>query len=372
MREDSQVIGWILAVFSFLFGTIVGSFLNVVIYRLPRGLSVNKPKRSFCPGCEKQIPWVYNLPIVSWLWLRGKCAFCKASISPRYLLVELLTGVLFLAVWLHRFPEWQIALVLWVLTGLLIAATFIDFEHFIIPDEITWGGVVAGLLLSAAVPATHSENMWWRGLMMSAIGAAAGYGSLWLVVQAGKMAFGKYRVRLDPPEAFNMEAAGDDWDVKVGDDESKLLEVFWRKSDELVLIGRTWVVNGESVASEEIRIRQDRLTEGDTTLALNDVKSLRGEVREMIIPREAMGLGDVKFIACIGAFLGWQAVVFSIVASSIVGAVVGVTLIVTRGREKGGIIPFGPYLAFGALLWMFVGPRLVSAYLNWLAGPSVY
>src|SRR6476659_6033715 len=125
-----------------MLGAAIGSFLNVCIYRMPRNLSVNEPRRSFCPLCKYSIPWHRNLPLISWVALGGKCANCGAKIPFRYFAVELLTATLFLAVWRHVWPElWVLALPYWVLAGLCIVATFIDFEHFIIPDEITWGGV---------------------------------------------------------------------------------------------------------------------------------------------------------------------------------------------------------------------------------------
>ena len=127
---------------AFVLGACVGSFLNVCIYRLPLNLSVNQPRRSFCPSCKTQIPWHQNLPLVSWLLLRGRCAKCGARIAFRYFAVELLTALFFLIIW-KSFP-WQIAIAYWVFIALVIAATFIDFEHFIIPDEITIGGTVAG------------------------------------------------------------------------------------------------------------------------------------------------------------------------------------------------------------------------------------
>src|SRR3712207_5848377 len=109
--------------FAFALGAVVGSFLNVCIYRMPLDLSVNEPKRSFCPSCKKQIPWHQNLPLLSWLVLRGRCANCGSRIAFRYFAVELLTALLFLAVW-RSFP-WDVALVYFVFVSLLIAATFI-------------------------------------------------------------------------------------------------------------------------------------------------------------------------------------------------------------------------------------------------------
>src|SRR6476646_12075227 len=138
------------SIVAFVLGACVGSFLNVCIYRLPLNLSVNQPRRSFCPSCKTQIPWHQNLPLVSWLLLRGHCAKCGAPIVVRYFAVELLTALFFLIIW-KSFP-WQIAIAYWVFIALVIAATFIDFEHFIIPDELTIGGTVAGIVASLAEP----------------------------------------------------------------------------------------------------------------------------------------------------------------------------------------------------------------------------
>ena len=131
----------------------------------------------------------------------GKCASCGSKIAFRYFLVELLTALLFLAIWI-TFP-WPIALVYWVFVALLIAATFIDFEHFIIPDEITIGGTVAGVLACLIVPALMGvDSRWWAGAM--SLGAAAlGYGLLWVVLEAGKKGFGKKRIRLEAPTPFS-------------------------------------------------------------------------------------------------------------------------------------------------------------------------
>src|SRR5207237_10612116 len=149
--------------FAFVFGACVGSFLNVCIYRLPLNLSVNQPRRSFCPSCKTQIPWHQNLPLVSWVVLRGRCANCGARIAFRYFAVELLTALLFLIIW-KAFP-WQIAIAYWVFVALVIAATFIDLEHFIIPDEITIGGTVAGLIASISVSQLMSPAPCLLGLL---------------------------------------------------------------------------------------------------------------------------------------------------------------------------------------------------------------
>src|SRR5688500_10978207 len=110
---------YLFAGFAFVLGASIGSFLNVCIYRLPRDLSVNNPRRSFCPACNRPIPWSQNLPLISWMVLRGKCANCRAPIAFRYFAVELITALLFLAVWLHVWPDrWVLALPYWILVSL--------------------------------------------------------------------------------------------------------------------------------------------------------------------------------------------------------------------------------------------------------------
>lgn len=157
--------------FAFLFGTLVGSFLNVVIYRLPAGLSIVSP-RSRCGSCGTPIAAWNNIPILSWLLLRGRCATCEASISPRYPLVELLTGVLWAAVAARYGLTWA-GLVGVVLSSALVAITFIDIDIWEIPDEISLPGIVIGAIVRPL--AFGSE--WYDGLA----GAALGGGVLWSV-----------------------------------------------------------------------------------------------------------------------------------------------------------------------------------------------
>jgi leader peptidase (prepilin peptidase)/N-methyltransferase len=124
------LINVVFPIAAFVMGSCVGSFLNVVIYRVPLGLSVNEPKRSFCPNCKTQIPGWLNIPLVTWVMLGGKCKWCKKPISPRYFLVELLTAVCFLAAWQAFANEkgYGVAVAYLILLALLIAATFIDFD----------------------------------------------------------------------------------------------------------------------------------------------------------------------------------------------------------------------------------------------------
>ena len=172
---------WWLGGTALAFGLVVGSFLNVVIHRLPLGESVVHPP-SHCPECDAQIRAIDNVPVLSYLWLRGRCRACGTHISLRYPAVELFTGLIFAAIALRFGPTWVSPLLMLFAAG-LIAAALIDFDHQIIPDEISLGGLVLGLL---AVPLLH----WWTGhsfvhaLRTAFVGAAVGGGVLWLVAFA--------------------------------------------------------------------------------------------------------------------------------------------------------------------------------------------
>ena len=362
-------------VFAFALGACIGSFLNVVIYRLPLGLSVNEPRRSFCPNCKKQIPFSQNVPLLSWLLLRGKCAQCGGRIAFRYFMVELLTGLLFLAAWIHcdRTMAWALAFPLWVFIALLVAATFIDLDHFIIPDEITIGGTVAGLGFSFAFPSLMGVESHGLALLWSVVGAVSGYALLWVVVEAGKLAFGKRKLAFDPPASFRWVRQDDDADFTVGDETLRWSDIFSRESDLLTMDAVDLQIDEQPLANPEnrpLRFFYNRLLlPGKETepVALDSLATIAGTVRQLVIPREAMGFGDVKFIACIGAFLGWKAVLFTIAAASMFGSVVGVGLLLLGRREASGRIPFGPYLTLGALAWIFIGPALIHWYLGILA-----
>lgn len=370
---------YIFAAFAFILGASIGSFLNVCIYRMPLDLSVNEPKRSFCPSCKYQIPFHHNIPLVSWLVLRGRCANCGSRISFRYFGVELLTGLLFLALWLKVWAwgrpgweqqEWLLALPYWIFAALLIVATFIDFEHFIIPDEITIGGTVVGVLLSFAIPLMQDQPSNVLSLLWSLIGAGVGFAALWLVVQLGKMAFGKKRLTFDKAAALSWVRRDEEADFTVGEEKMLWSEFFYRGNEQL-LMKCTWIeIDGQRFEEADVRCECDWLHIGQRKWELVKVDEIKGEVTEVILPREAMGFGDVKFIACIGAFLGWKAVVFTIMSASTVGALVGLLTILIGRREWSAKIPFGPYLALGALIWLFTGPELIQWYWRYALSPG--
>jgi leader peptidase (prepilin peptidase)/N-methyltransferase len=367
---ERTVYAWFFGAFAFVLGTMIGSFLNVCIYRLPLGLSINEPRRSFCPHCRAPIAWYHNLPLVGWLWLRGRCANCRGPISVRYPLIELLTGVLFLLVWLRpqadaMAPFPILAFPYWIFVALLIVATFIDFDYLMIPDEITLGCVGAGLALSFAIPQLMDAESHLEGLLWSAIGAAAGYLTLWGVVEAGKLALGKKRIVLPQTEDFTWTRHGGDAELVIGADKDQWSEFFDRPAtDQLVLQCEQLALAGKQYENVTLRCFYDRAVLADKTYPLDTLDAFSGRLREFVIPREAMGFGDVKLIAGIGAFLGWKAVFFSIAAASCVGSVIGVGLMLLGPKARSVKIPFGPYLSLGALLWLFAGPGLVQWYLQ--------
>ncbi len=350
-------------------GLITGSFLNAVIHRLPRHISLLNPRRSFCPSCKKTIPWQENLPVVSWVCLCGRCSGCSLPIAIRYPLVELLTAGLYLFAW-ERFGL-PLAPIYWIFLSLLVAATFIDFDHLIIPDEITLGGSGVGLFCAALLPQLMGASIWWQGLLLSLLAAALGYFLLWGVVELGKKAFGRHRVRLETPLLMELSAlekeGGSETFLKLGEETIPCEDFFYRESDRIEALC-TWLeIAGERLGPGRLSIGSDTVNFEAREWAfaqLPEEIAFRAEVSELILPREAMGFGDVKFLACIGAFLGWKGVLFSLFSGSLAGALVGVTMLLATHGRSGGKIPFGPYLALGAALWVFSGPALLTLYLS--------
>jgi len=342
----------------------VGSFLNVCIHRMPLGESIISPP-SHCPHCNYSIPWYLNIPLITWLCLRGKCRNCGASISIRYFLVELLTGVAFLGSWLAfgRQSPWLAAIYCVFLAGLLVAS-FIDFEHFIIPDEITVGGMIAGFICSFLVPALHRETSLSGAMRQSLLGMGVGAGAIYFIVRAGKLVFGRHRVCLpvDTRIVFTETA------VQLPDKAIPYEDVFYRESDTITLRARTVELVDRCYSNVVVRLSPAVLKIDEEQLDPEQVPHLEAVSAEIVLPREAMGLGDVKFMAAIGAFLGWQAVFFSLVISSFIGSVAGITLVVLRKRVLSSRLPYGPYIAVAAAVWIFAGHDLVRWYKHLIAG----
>jgi len=252
---------WIWLIFVFAFGSCVGSFLNVVIYRLPRDKSLISPASS-CPACNRRIRFYDNIPVISFLVLRRCCRHCGEKISWRYPLVELLTAILFtLVVIVYGFSLQSLSYIL--LTAMLIPITFIDLEHFIIPDYVTIPGAILGLIL--AVFSGHIA------ILNAVIGLLVGGVSLLLI----------------------------------------------------------------------------------------------GVIGDKLFKKESMGGGDIKLSALLGAYLGWQQVIFVLVCASFLGAVIGLAgILISKRIKETRLIPFGPFLALGALVSIFFGQYLIDLYVN--------
>jgi leader peptidase (prepilin peptidase)/N-methyltransferase len=242
------------------FGAVIGSFLNVCIHRIPEGKSIVTPP-SHCPRCGARIRWYDNVPVVSYLILGGRCRHCREKIRLRYPLVETLSALLCLLV-VHRYGLSGPALVYYVFICALIVITFIDLDHQIIPNVITYPGIPLGVAASLILPGMT--------VLDSLIGLAVGGG----ILTAVALAF------------------------------------------------------------------------------------------EWIRKKQGMGFGDVKLLAMIGAFLGWKAVVLTLIVSSFVGAVIGYAALRLSGKDAQQPIPYGPFLALGAVVYLLDGAAWVDWYLR--------
>ena len=267
----------ILCVFAFGLGASIASFLNVVAWRVPRGESIVRPP-SHCPKCSAPIRWWQNIPILSWLALRGKCASCRAPISPRYIIVETIGGLLFLAVAWKFLPVVSAVVLLWIWVSLMLVGSVIDFDHKLLPDFVTVGGMVLGVakaLADSALMLVYGVDRvaaWLMPVAWSLSGLVFGFGLLWLVRFIGSKAF----------------------------------------------------------------------------------------------KREAMGMGDVFLMGAVGALFGPVAVLFTLIVSSVLGSVAGLSLVALAKTKFGRFleIPYGPYICVACAVWMFFGPEIVNWYLS--------
>jgi leader peptidase (prepilin peptidase)/N-methyltransferase len=267
----------------FLLGLLIGSFLNVAIVRLPRGRSIVSPP-SHCPRCRASIKFYDNIPLVSFLILRGKCRNCGEPISWRYPLVELMNG-LFYALIVNEFWVGGEAFLMMAFCSSLIVITFIDVDFQIIPDAITLPGILIGVSIAP--------------FFMS---------------------------QLTDPLPFYLE---------------RLLPHMWPylKSFLNAVIG---MLCG--------------------SLPLLTI----GWVWEKLRNVEAMGGGDVKLMGMVGSFLGWKGALLTIMLGALVGSLVGLTFIVVKRHRVDRVIPFGPFLALGALVTVFYGSDIISWYLGFI------
>ena len=340
----------LLNISSIVLGAVVGSFLNCLIYRLPRNISLTHPKRSFCPLCQRSLPWWENLPVLSWLFLRGRCAGCHAPISWRYPLIEIVTATFFWLCYVRL--DFPMAFAAWIFVTLLVVATFIDLEHLMIPDEITLGGVVLGLGASLFLPELMGTSSRGMALLISFTSAAVGYFLLWGILELGKIAFGRKHLHWDQPHFFELLKKEGELLIHFEEEFIPLTEILNRSSDRIIATAAWLELAGEECSPQTFEISLQGIILTKRLYNLEEALPLRAEITKVTLPREAMGFGDVKFLACIGAFLGAPGMIFSLFAGSIIGAIAGcLMLLITRGR-LGRCIPFGPYLALGALIWL--------------------
>ncbi|MGB9602584.1 MAG: prepilin peptidase [Limisphaerales bacterium] len=340
----------------FAFGCIVGSFLNVCIYRLPRGESIVNPP-SHCPVCNWQIPWYYNIPLVSYIWLGGKCYNCGSKISPRYIIVEFITGVFFLLSWLkYGERNFYIAIVSSLLIAALIVASFIDIEHYIIPDEITYGGIICGVLISFFLPPLHNVSTHLDSLKRSITGVVVGAGLIFMIVNLGKLIFGRYRIKINP----NSKVIFTEESLVLPHQEIPYGEIFSRKSDTIRFVAKRLELPDRCYWQVEVKLSPEKLIIGKEEYEPESVVFMEATIDELILPREAMGFGDVKFMAAIGAFTGWKGVLFSLCLSSIIGAVFGAALMLAGLKERSSRIPYGPFISLATIIWLLYGEEVLK------------
>lgn len=363
LAQAAPEMPWLLPLFFALFGACIGSFLNVVIYRLPRGLSVNEPRRSFCPTCKAPIPWYLNLPVISYLMLRGRSACCHTRITPRYCVVEALCAFLWAAAAFCFDSEplgTLIPLCAWL--SLLLACFCIDWEQMVVLPSLTVGAALCGFFVAFSSPWLVQEGALeaWEGLQVSLIGAAGGFALFKLVGLCGKLAFGRRARTFESPQSWRIAQAadGEDIELTVGDERLLWSELFMESSNRLTLTAATESTHPELKDVALVLTPDALLLPDGTRTELEGVESLSGTCGGYRTSREAMGSGDAWIALAIGSLCGWQGVVFALVGGSFIGLAAAAVARIGLGRP----MPFGPALIAAAVLWLFFGSDLVSAY----------
>jgi leader peptidase (prepilin peptidase) / N-methyltransferase len=366
-----------------IIGALIGSFGNVVIYRLPLKKSVVWPGSS-CPKCGHKIkPWE-NIPVLSWLFLRGKCSSCKNPISIRYPLIEALTAAGFVALAL-RFPVETYGFTVFPLLAIyamLVMMSMIDIDLYILPDSLTLPALVIGILGTLV----YAPESGLPSLMPALAGGAIGAGIIALINRVGSLVLRRFadtKERLWPigMDQVNVAAVGGalgGWWVGLGVAAASFVAnlvtrkplripeqfvyAFWVIalvfSTTNLIIHPVQSIAGSLAATGIISIV------GATFWWLRDIFSKQAEAPQKDDDEPvAMGFGDVKLAAVLGVFLGWKLMLVALLLSFVIGAVGGVI-----GRLAGGsrMVPFGPYLAIGGLLALFVGQPLITWYLGML------
>lgn len=344
----------------FIFGGILGSFINVCIYRLPRAESIIWPP-SHCPHCKTQIKWYHNIPLFSWIFLKGRCAYCKKPISIRYFVVELLTSILLIGLWAkYGESSFELFIIYSGFVAILLIASFIDLEHLIIPDTITLGLVGVGLSLSLLFPQLHNTTSLTQSFPSALIGGITGVFILYIISVIGRFIFGKEHVELDAPVWLEISNGK----LITGDDTIELKELLYRPTDCMEIKATKIELPDRCMWNKTIRISSQKIYLDDQETELSSLSYVKAEACHLTLPREVMGLGDVKFIGGVGTFIGWKGVLFTIGISALVGSIVGLVLIGLKKHQWSQQLPYGPYLAIGAVVWIFAGPQLVELWVH--------
>lgn len=363
-----------------IFGLLVGSFSNVLIWRLPRRESIAFPP-SHCPKCGHQLHAIDLVPVFSWLSLGGKCRYCKAPINPRYPIVEAVTGVAYTAIAaLYPVSAYGIApLGLMFLFTILLAGSLIDLAVFELPDELTLVGVALGLLFAFL----HKGVGVLPSLPEALNGALMGAGIIVLISLLGSWVMRRFRERQHPefPIGYQQISLG----LLVGAWFGPLAALIAAAAAMLVNMGAKKVVripeiitlggffvslllSSSGLGPNLIALLQNGLAGAGAASLLcgvywwsANVRNKDSDAAEDDTPGDpvAMGFGDVKLMAAIGAFLGWQAVLVALVVSVFAGAIIGLVML---AMKKGNKIPFGPYLAIGAVVALFWGEPIIQWY----------
>lgn len=358
-----------LALLGFVIGAVIGSFLNVVVYRLPRGESVVHPP-SRCPACGHRLGPVDMVPVLSWIVFRGRCRYCGAPVSARYPLVEGLTGTLFaLAAWLHPAPDAGLVLA-WAFTALLIALAFIDIDHYILPDSLTYGGLALGLVGAAVWGFPVGWSAAWPGALAAAglLALIGGYANL--VLRRGASGRPGFPVGLE--HVYLAAAvgawAGWGWGLAAAAVAVALNLVLGRPLPLHDALTLTAALLGVVVASYGA-LPLDVLESVWNLLLAAGAVALAGGLYWALVPEEeedeedeepvAMGFGDVKLAGMLGAWLGFGPFLVALGVAVFAGAVLGLLF---RRRK----LPFGPYLALGGWIALWWGADWVRAYLAYL------
>ncbi len=354
---------WLLPTCFALLGACIGSFLNVVIYRMPRGLSVREPSRSFCPHCKTAIPWYFNLPIVSWLMLRGRGACCGKRIALRYWLVEVGCAAAFAAIsWAFAAEDVVTQALICTWAAAMLATFCIDCEHMIVLPPLALTATAAGVAVAALSPwlVTGGALMPMDGLLWSACGALGGFALFRLVALLGRLLFGRRSESFGMNQPWSLRQEGDDLELRMGEERLLWSELFMEEGNRLTLHGAATMGQGDAVGELHFSVDAVLLPDG-RRLELENCDLLQGTCNGYSTRREAMGSGDAWIALAIGALCGWQGVVFALVGGSLLGILWALAARIGRGQP----MPFGPALTLAATTWLFRGQPLWYAYLDW-------